>query len=94
MLSRETMGFEMGFAFGALQLETWNDSDSIIPKILVVGIVVEKIFYFVVFNGPYHLHVFEFPQEVISWIILTITISSYVIGVLSALFFTTHSVQL
>lgn len=36
------MGFEMGFAFGALQLETWNDSDSIIPKILVVGIVVEK----------------------------------------------------
>lgn len=94
MLSRETMGFEMGFAFGALQLETWNDSDSIIPKILVVGIVVEKIFSFVVFNGPYHLHVFEFPQEVISWIILTITISSYVIGVLSALFFTTHSVQL
>lgn len=35
-------------------------------KILVVGIVVEKIFSFVVFNGPYHLHVFEFPQEVIS----------------------------
>lgn len=94
MLSRETMGFEVGFAFGTLQLETWNDSDSIIPKILVVGIVVEKIFSFVVFNGPYHLHVFEFPQEVISWIILTITISSYVIGVLSALFFTTHSVQL
>ena len=91
------MGFEVGFAFGTLQLETWNDSDSIIPvipKILVVGIVVEKIFSFVVFNGPYHLHVFEFPQEVISWIILTITISSHVIGALSALFFTTHSVQL
>lgn len=87
----------MGFAFGTLQLETWNDSDSIIPvipKILVVGIVVEKIFSFVVFNGPYHLRMFEFPQEVISWIILTITISWYVIGALSALFFTTHSEQL